>query len=476
MSGIWKKYVYSFLNKKLIIKSFLAIIIISTNFDICQYQVRSVITQQPTHFVNLRREARNMNLSTICIASQNWNNSPQNASVQLMIKLAQTAKVLFVNPQPTPKEVLTSAIYGNDGLGFRFSRSSQLTEVELENGCSVFVLHPRPGLPINWVRDSNTFDRWTRFNARRLTQDILAAMAQLAIDQPVVINALQPALGLALKGCLNERLLLYYCYKDLHTAGLSRRHDVRVESEFMSQVDAVITASKALLASKGTLAQHSYCITNGINFDLFYPVINLREKRRATHLLWKTRLKTPIRNVVGVIGPVGTQLDLDLLQCCFDSMPDTDFWFIGKIMDKAIEKTLMAWPTVWLLGQQDADILPELMAQLDVVIIPLLGTSVTKRIDPLYINEFLAAGLPVVATQFTDLSEFDNTIDITSDNNTFIQLLDNALAEPDYGLSFRVASAYENDWSRRTKKLISVIDKHLSELYPSTFTEAAFIE
>ena len=205
-----------------------------------------------------------MNLSTICIASQNWNNSSQHVSVQLMVKLAQTAKVLFVNPQPTLNEAFTSTIFRNNRSDFGCSRSSPITEVELESGTSIFVLQPRPGLPIKWVRNANVFDRWTRFNARRLIQDIRAAMSQLAIDQPVVINALQPALGLSLKGCLNERLLVYYCYHDLQAAGSSRRHDACAESEFMNQVDAVITASKSLLASKGPIAPPGYCIANGI--------------------------------------------------------------------------------------------------------------------------------------------------------------------------------------------------------------------
>ena len=401
-----------------------------------------------------------MKPSIICIAHQSWfsNNNP---TKQLMIELAQSARVLFINPQPTHQDVLNANLWGNNESFCKPTLSSRLVEIELDNGASLYTLQPRPGLPVNWSTDSQLIKQFRQFNARRLAADIQSAMIELAIDQPIVINAMQPGLGLSLKGYFNEQLLLYYCYEEIRIARSSRKYEAQAEETFLYKADAVITTSMALLETKRPFAQKSYLIPKGISFDFFNAVISHRKDRQIRHTDWKARFKTPIRKVVGFVGAVDEKIDMPLLQTSLALMPDTDFWFIGPIKDKNVEKALSLWSNVWLLGAQKTELLPELMAQIDVIIVPFMRNPLTWSADTLFINEFLAAGLPVVSTHFTDLSDFSEVIDISSDKTKFSQFISNALSNPDYGMSARVATAYENDWNFRVKALLSVIDEQL---------------
>lgn len=412
-----------------------------------------------------------MNLSTICIASQNWTNALPNDAANLMSALSHTEKVIVVNPQPTLKDVFATAFHGPNRLGFRFHASSRLTKIDCNNEGSLYVLQPRPSLPIHWLRNFTTTEQWAQINARRLETDIRRAMLQLGIEQPVIINAGHPTVGLALKGRFNECLLVYYCNQEI-SSNPHNDQAIQAETEFIEQVDAVIVTSTTLFKTKCAFAKQTYWIPRGINFTFFNTAVGLRTKHQRDYQSWAIRAKKPFRNIVGVVSPVDHYLDVDLLQYCLDAMPDTDFWFIGPIRDKTAEKKLMAWPNAWLLGRQDTAQLPELLAQMNAFILPFVCNSLTHQLDPLFIHEFLAAGLPIISTPFTDLSDFKDSIDVTNNSVTFLQLLDNVLTEPDYGLTFRLAAAYENDWSRRANLLRSVIHEQCTRNQVRSYTKA----
>src|SRR5690606_5097654 len=91
-------------------------------------------------------------------------------------------------------------------------------------------------------------------------------------------------------------------------------------------------------------------------------------------------------------------------------------------------RRLSHFPNVKLLGERNAEEVPEFLKKMDVCIIPYLKNDVTRGVYPLKINEYLAAGKPVVMTDFAPLPEFEAMVGIASSKEKFLALVKDELS------------------------------------------------
>jgi glycosyltransferase involved in cell wall biosynthesis len=105
------------------------------------------------------------------------------------------------------------------------------------------------------------------------------------------------------------------------------------------------------------------------------------------------------------------------------------------------------------------------MAGMHAGIIPFVRNEHTYTIYPLKINEYLAAGLPVVSTEFSMLNDFEGIISLANTPETFLEALQRALAEIDGpSAADRVATARNNSWTRRAEEFEDVMNATLQRL------------
>jgi glycosyltransferase involved in cell wall biosynthesis len=103
--------------------------------------------------------------------------------------------------------------------------------------------------------------------------------------------------------------------------------------------------------------------------------------------------------------------------------------------------------------------LPAYLRYFDCVIIPYRKTILTKSIYPLKINEYLAAGKPVIATHFSDdIYSFRDVAYIVGSNEEFIQMIDKAINEDSPELQQkRLQVAEQNTWVVRAKQFWDIV-------------------
>jgi len=383
--------------------------------------------------------------SIVCIGQTPWEGDFQKAIVQLMGEMAARHRILYVDYQYTLKDlVMGLAKKQAVPVGTLTSRTKALTVKNLAGGTQVHVWQPPVMLPINWLQAS-AHDRLIRHNVNLLVKGLRAVMTQLTMHRPLVINGFNPVFGLPMLHQLNEAGTIYYCFDEITASDWMGRHGQRYEPDYLRQVDAVITTSDALCQSKAQLQPNAFCVKNGVNFDLFHQARLLSDKQPVE------------RPVVGYLGTADNRIDVPLVEYCVRTMPDVLFRFVGEVNEPRLQQ-LSTYANVEFIPPHQPHQLPALLAKMSVAIIPYVCNAHTNTIYPLKINEYLAAGLPVVSTPFSNLSDFDGIIDLAASPEAFADALGRALNDQEpASRDRRVATARANSWARRAEEFEAVI-------------------
>ncbi|WP_461049444.1 glycosyltransferase [Spirosoma arcticum] len=388
----------------------------------------------------------------ICVSHTSWDGGYQKAVVQLMTELASRHQVLFVDYQYTVKDLVLGVLGRADiPVGAVLRLKNPLVKKTLAHGGELHVWVPPMALVVNWMPDA-WHDYFMKWNTAWLLKSLRKAVSQVDADakRPLIINSFNPVWGLSMLGQLNERGTIYYCYDEITAEKWIARHGGRCERDYLPKVDAVVTTSETLQAVKGQLQPNAFCVKNGANYALF-------NQARQLALTADREQK-----IVGYLGTADNRLDLNLIEYCLKNLPDTLFQFIGRVTDPAVTNRLAPYANVEFVKPVPPDELPPLLARLRAGIIPFECNEHTYTIYPLKINEYLAAGIPVISTRFSILTDFDGLIELTNDPAQFVAGIRAAstAVSPDRIEQF-TRTAETNSWVRRALEFEEVIQQVL---------------
>ncbi len=377
------------------------------------------------------------NHDIICIGFPPWDGDYMKSTILLMKELAKYNNVLYVE-YPFSWTDVYRGLRGQvkRPIGRILGTQSRLFEVRVAEQRNLHVLTLPPVLPLKWVNHEGAYDYLSRINASIAQKAIWKALKKLAFSPSICVNAFNPFLGNFLVGVFKEKRLVYYCYDQIEAARWAGKHGPRLEKEFIPKTDAIITSSSSLHEVKSPMAKESFLIKNGVDFDLFSQALELP----PTHY-------TP---TVGYIGSLDDRLNYTLIRSLLEHMPDIRFLFVGRVTAPSSVEQLKAFSNFEWVPPQVPEMLPGFLGQMQVGIIPFEINAFTKHIYPLKINEYLAAGLSVVSTPFSDLSDFERYIHIQSDEHQFREAILTAMQQNSPKcVKERQELAKEHSWERR---------------------------
>lgn len=384
--------------------------------------------------------------SIICIGQTSWEGDFQKAVVQLMTELSARHRVLYVDYQYTLKDLVSGTLGRRDVPIRELVRlSNPVQKKQLDKGREVYVWIPPLMLPVNWL-PAKPHDLFVKWNIRRLVNGLKRVMQDLNMRRPLVVNGLNPVFGLPMLNQLNECATIYYCFDEITVAKWMNRHGSRYEIPYLQRVDTVVTTSETLRQAKAQLQPNTFCVKNGVNFTLFNQARQLVSNQR------------PAQPTIGYLGTADDRIDLDLVEHCVRTMPDILFQFIGEVHEPAIIQRLSAYSNVRFVPPHQPADLPPLLAQMQAAMIPFVCNEHTYTIYPLKINEYLAAGLPVVSTPFSILDDFTNVLQLAATPADFADALRRALSDTaPQRIDERVEMAKNNSWEKRAEEFEAVI-------------------
>ncbi|MBB5396775.1 glycosyltransferase [Mucilaginibacter sp. AK015] len=389
------------------------------------------------------------NRNILCISGTEWNGNYIKAVVELMKVLSASNRVLFVENAYTYKDAL-AGVRDKDKIDFAkaFGLKSRIKTIPTDNGGRVYVLFPPLVFPVNFLPSGLVYNNLLKFNGWLLRRSIKKALKQLEMQHELInFTSFNPGMGVITGRTFNEKTLIYHCYDEIKGApSWLSKHGLRLEAAFMKMADAVIVTSKGLYESKKDFCKQCFIVKNAVKVDLFRKGFN----HTPNHA----------KMVIGYVGTVDDRSDYDLLQHLFTHMPHAEFVFVGRILSERGEAILKKYPNVKVEGPKAPEQLPAYLQAFSVGIIPFVKDNFTKGIYPMKINEYLAAGLPVVSTNFGDIADFSNLIKITDDKETFLQYVLSEMTEdtPEKRQA-RLKTAESNTWHRRAEEISAVIER-----------------
>jgi glycosyltransferase involved in cell wall biosynthesis len=382
----------------------------------------------------------------ICVGLPAWEGEYMKSTVQLMSEMTHFYRVFYVEYTYTINDVLKGVFKKNHTPIKRIlGIENRLRKLELANGNEIFVLTLPPLLPINWIENKRIYQFFLKCNTQLILAAIRVMMKKNKIDNPLIINAFQPNYGLSLKGKLNEKATIYYCYDEISEAAWCKKHGTWAEEKFMKMVDAVVVSSQSLLMTKKAVQTNTFLVKNGVDTSIFSR--------------FKKNINEP-KTTIGYVGSINDRLDVGLIENLLEQFPKCKFLFVGIIIEKGIVNILKQYKNIEFTGPKQPDELADYMKKIDIGIIPFKKNEFTKNIYPLKINEYLASGMPVVSTDFADLSDFEGLIYESSPEDFGLNLALAIDEKHEELIEKRIAFARQNSWKNRAIEMNKIINTY----------------
>jgi glycosyltransferase involved in cell wall biosynthesis len=285
-------------------------------------------------------------------------------------------------------------------------------------------------------------------NQLLLAWSLRRASKKLGFQKPITLTFLPSSADVV--GSLGEELLIYYCVDEYSEfTGTDRIAMLQMESRLMEKSDLVVVSSNRLYETKRRHNPNTFLITHGVD------VAHFRNACEASTALPEDCADLP-RPVIGFFGLLADWVDLEIIRHMASSRPEWSFLVIGEIQTDT--SALRALPNVRLLGRRSYQSLPSYCKVFDVAIMPFLVNELTLAANPLKIREYLAAGLPVVATPLPEVVKLNGLVHVARTSEEFLDRTEALLSKDTLGPRLSVSRLMEPEsWDEKVEKLSSII-------------------
>jgi len=382
----------------------------------------------------------------LCISSIDWDFIWQGHQ-EIMSRLAARGhRVLFVEntgvraPKVRDLGRLRQRVYNwwRSTKGFREERPN------------LFVYSPIL-VPLPYSRVARVLNRFVLLAALRRW------MRATGFYRPIVWTFLPTPLALDLLKDLDPQLTIYYCIDDLASSSPGARRIVASEERLFRNADLVFVTSERLRERAARFTDRLHLFPFGVNLERFEAV-------RASPEPLPQDVQSLRRPIVGYVGGIHQWVDQDLVASVAAAMHDASFAMVGP--QQTDLSRLEACPNVRLYGQRPHPDVPRYVKAFDVGIVPYRNTEYTANVYPTKLNEYLAMGIPVVATDLPEIRRFvaehGPVVEIARDAATFATAIRAALADSSADeTARRIEVAHSNSWTSRVAAMSALVDDAL---------------
>lgn len=277
-------------------------------------------------------------------------------------------------------------------------------------------------------------------NRRLLGRQLRRGMAAMGLSRPILWLSMPTALPVV--GAIGERAVVYYCGDDFGALeGVDHGPVLAMERALAEKADIILAASPVI--AERFPSEKTVHLPHGVDFDRF-----ARPSPRAEDL-------PEGGPIAGFYGAFADWLDKELLLKTALALPEWTFVFIGPVTSD--NSALAALPNVRFLGPRPHSALPSYVRHWTASLIPFRDTAQIRASNPLKLREYLAAGTPIAATDFTALAPYRHLVSVVDGPEALVAALNAAPADRVRDAARRAAVAQES-WSERARRAEVILE------------------
>jgi len=279
-------------------------------------------------------------------------------------------------------------------------------------------------------------------NRALLARGVGGAARESGLRRPVLWTSLPSAVDAI--GAVGEAAVVYYCGDDFGAlAGVDHRVARAMEAELADRADLILAASPMLAARFP--ANKTHFLPHGVDHALFAS-----PAPRAADM-------PSGMPVAGFHGGLAPWLDLDLIASVARMLPHWRFVFVGPIQTDVAP--IASIPNVILLGPRPHATLPTYARHWTAGIIPFRDNAQIRAANPLKLREYLAAGRPIVTTDFPALAPYRHHVAVAGSAADFAAALETSRSDDTTMADRRQAAVATESWTARAIQAATLIDR-----------------
>ncbi|MGB0717373.1 MAG: glycosyltransferase [Phycisphaerae bacterium] len=336
-----------------------------------------------------------------------WDYDPTSKH-QIMKRLAQHNRVVWINYHGSRRPTVGSSdMWAICAKLLEVSRGIRRVSDSMIQVTPLVV----PGAKHPWLQ---------ALHRRLLIQSIRRAIRhfQKRSPAPVQVWSFAPDVPF-LVGQLGEEKYLYYCVDEFSEFdGYDADSMKKLETEQIQKADLVVATSQKLQRNKQEIRDDVVYMPHGVDHDHFAAA-------------WRNELTPPAEllklggPVFGFFGLIHHWVDIELLKAVALRRPNYQFVMIGEA--KVDLHALEELDNVHLLGRKPYEELPAYCAGFDAAMMLFRQNSMTENVNPIKMQEYLAAGLPIVSTPLPEASGFSPYIVMAANADAYAAACDQVL-------------------------------------------------
>jgi glycosyltransferase involved in cell wall biosynthesis len=371
----------------------------------------------------------------IIFFSNDWDGDPLSKK-HIALRLAQKNRVLWVN----------STGNRNPTASVRDLRRAWKKVRQYFRGCRPVAKNISVFSPLVIPFHGNRVARW--LNRHVLRWSLRRACRKLDFQNPITWTFVPSSADVV--GSLGERLVIYHCVDEFSKfTGTDETAILEMERRLMNKADMVVVSSSRLYETKHRYNPNTFLVTHGVDVAHFrnacLPAIEAPSECAEL-----------TRPVIGFFGLIADWVDLDVVRYLASARPEWSFLLIGEVQTDT--SALRDMSNVHLLGRRSYQSLPGYCSAFDVAILPFVVNELTVAANPLKLREYLAAGLPVVATPLPEVLKLNALVRTAETPGEFLNQIEALLNEGKRGPDPAVSVLMEREsWDQKVEELSGMI-------------------
>ena len=238
-------------------------------------------------------------------------------------------------------------------------------------------------------------------NRRLLASQLAPAVRRLFPSARNVVQWIYHPVQRWVFGALEDTGRIYECYDDHSRLPLGVFDEAAWQSELetLRSVDLTFVTTQGLMQSRRLYSSRLELLPNGVA-DFFFAEM--------------PQSPDTIDNVprprIGYLGNARSIVNFEILEEVFRRRSEWNLVFVGPVERWDAVRELKALRNVHFLGTRPHEQIPGILRRFDAGLVPLRDNEFTRVMSTLKLCEYLAAGVPVVATDLPELRRFVDVV------------------------------------------------------------------